>query len=122
MLRGVATAIGVCVAAIAAADEMRLVTPVRVGRADAPLTLTVWAQQDAGRWEATVFDHLAMFWAQGGELVDANGRPIFGEPPHRARMLRLLQFLRETIRSGASPASVLASTDYQQIRCVSSLF
>ena len=26
---------------------------------------------NAGRWEATVFDHLAMFWAQGGELVDA---------------------------------------------------
>jgi len=267
VLGGIATAIGVCVAATAAADETRLVTPVRVGRADAPLTLTVWAQQDyshlaarpdvaaaftatferwarahpdqqlrisvmpalelhkaklqlaaeagrlpdiasidsfwlplfmagghlqplnddwpeedrqdflpftiatlsdrngrvyglwhetdcrvlfyrrdlvpmpprtwdeliatasrvsreqgiagylynAGRWEATVFDHLAMFWAQGGELVDANGRPIFGEPPHRARMLRLLQFLRETIRSGASPTSVLASTDYQQL-------
>jgi multiple sugar transport system substrate-binding protein len=70
---------------------------------------------NAGRWEATVFDHLAMFWAQGGELVEANGRPIFGEPPHRARMLRLLGFLRETIRSGASPSSVLASTDYQQL-------
>src|SRR4029453_8832042 len=34
---------------------------------------------NAGRWEATVFDHLAMFWAQGAELVDAGGRPIFGE-------------------------------------------
>jgi multiple sugar transport system substrate-binding protein len=70
---------------------------------------------NAGRWEATVFDHLAMFWAQGGELVDAEGRPVFGEPPQRQKMLRLLEFLRETIRSGASPSSVLASTDYQQL-------
>lgn len=70
---------------------------------------------NAGRWEATVFDHLAMFWAQGGELVDAGGRPVFGEPPHRQKMLRLFEFLRETIRSGASPSSVLASNDYQQL-------
>src|SRR5207249_2830684 len=40
---------------------------------------------NAGRWEATVFDHLAMFWGQGGELVDGEGRPIFGEPAHRPR-------------------------------------
>ena len=70
---------------------------------------------NAGRWEATVFDHLAMFWGQGGELVDGEGRPIFGEPPHRERMLRLFAFLRETVRSGASPTSVLASNDYQQL-------
>ncbi len=70
---------------------------------------------NAGRWEATVFDHLPMFWAQGGELVDASGRPIFGQPPHRDRMLRLLRFLRDTIRTGASPRSVLASNDYQQL-------
>jgi ABC-type sugar transport system permease subunit len=70
---------------------------------------------NAGRWEATVFDHLAMFWGQGGELVDGEGRPIFGEPPHRERMLRVLEFLRETVRSGASPTSVLASNDYQQL-------
>ncbi|MBA3268925.1 MAG: extracellular solute-binding protein, partial [Acidobacteria bacterium] len=25
---------------------------------------------NGGRWEGTVFDHLPMFWAQGGELVD----------------------------------------------------
>jgi len=70
---------------------------------------------NAGRWEATVFDHLAMFWGQGGELVNGEGRPIFGEPPHRERMLRLFAFLRETVRSGASPTSVLASNDYQQL-------
>ena len=40
----------------------------------------------AGRWEGTVFDHLAMFWAQGGELVDRDGRPILGEEPNRGAM------------------------------------
>jgi ABC-type sugar transport system permease subunit/ABC-type glycerol-3-phosphate transport system substrate-binding protein len=70
---------------------------------------------NAGRWEAAVFDHLPMFWGQGGELVDAQGRPVFGEPPHRERMLNVLSFLRDTIRTGASPRSVLANNDYQQL-------
>jgi ABC-type sugar transport system permease subunit/ABC-type glycerol-3-phosphate transport system substrate-binding protein len=70
---------------------------------------------NAGRWEAAVFDHLPMFWGQGGELVDGSGRPVFGEPPHREKMLRLFAFLRRTIESGASPRSVLASNDYQQL-------
>ena len=70
---------------------------------------------NAGRWEATVFDHLAMFWAQGGELVDRDGRPIFGEEPNRRAMLRVLGFLRDTIQRGASPRSVLGITDYQQL-------
>jgi len=70
---------------------------------------------NAGRWEATVFDHLAMFWAQGGELVDRSGRPIFGEGANRRAMLRLLAFLRATIDRGASPRSVLGHNDYQQL-------
>ena len=70
---------------------------------------------NAGRWEATVFDHLAMFWAQGGELVDRNGRPTFGEGTNRTAMLRLLGFLRDTIERGASPRSVLGNNDYQQL-------
>lgn len=70
---------------------------------------------NAGRWEAAVFDHLPMFWGQGGELVDASGRPIFGEPPHRERMVRLLAFLHEAVRSGAAPRAVLASNDYRQL-------
>jgi multiple sugar transport system substrate-binding protein len=44
---------------------------------------------NAGRWEATVFDHLAMFWAQGGELVDGDGRPAFGEGRTDARFVDL---------------------------------
>ncbi|MBA3297626.1 MAG: extracellular solute-binding protein [Acidobacteria bacterium] len=70
---------------------------------------------NAGRWEATVFDHLAMFWAQGGALVDQAGRPVFGEGDHRQRMVNVLAFLRDTIKRGASPRSVLASMDYQQL-------
>jgi len=70
---------------------------------------------NGARWEATVFDHLAMFWAQGGELVDGDGRPTFGEEPNRRAMLRVLGFLRDTIQRGASPRSVLGITDYQQL-------
>jgi multiple sugar transport system substrate-binding protein len=70
---------------------------------------------NAGRWEGSVFDHLAMFWAQGGELVDAAGRPIFGEPPHRGYMVDVLAFLRQTIERGASPLAVLSHNDYQQL-------
>lgn len=70
---------------------------------------------NAGRWEATVFDHLPMFWAQGGELVDGNGRPVFGEGANRERMVRVLTFLRDTVRSGASPRAVLANNDYKQL-------
>jgi multiple sugar transport system substrate-binding protein len=70
---------------------------------------------NGGRWEGTVFDHLAMFWGQGGELTDPTGRPIFGLAPHRERMIRVLSFLRDTISSGASPRSVLAGNDYHQL-------
>ena len=56
-----------------------------------------------------------MFWAQGGELVDAAGDPIFGESPNRERMVRVMRFLRDTIETGASPRSVLANNDYQQL-------
>jgi multiple sugar transport system substrate-binding protein len=70
---------------------------------------------NGGRWEGTVFDHLAMFWGQGGELTDAEGRPVFGLAPHRERMVRVLSFLRDTVASGASPRSVLAGNDYHQL-------
>ena len=70
---------------------------------------------NAGRWEATTFDHLPMFWSQGGELVEASGAPIFGLPPHRDKMVSVLQFLRDAVAKGASPRSVLAHTDYQQL-------
>ena len=70
---------------------------------------------NAGRWEGAVFDHLPMFWGQGGELVDENGAPVFGLPPNREKMVRVLQFMRDTVTKGASPSSVLANNDYQQL-------
>ena len=45
-LRAIAIALLVLLAKTTTAGAQDLVTPVRVGRADAPLTLTVWAQQD----------------------------------------------------------------------------
>ncbi|MEO5763106.1 MAG: extracellular solute-binding protein [Vicinamibacteria bacterium] len=70
---------------------------------------------NAGRWEGSVFDHLPMFWGQGGELVDDAGAPIFGLPPNRDKMVRVLQFMRDAVVKGASPSSVLANNDYQQL-------
>ncbi len=70
---------------------------------------------NAGRWEAAVFDHLPMFWAQGGDLVDAEGNPVFGLPGNREKMVNVLRFLRDTVAKGASPRSVLANNDYQQL-------
>ena len=43
------------------------------------------------------------------------GEPGFGLPPHRERMLAVLSFLRDTIETGSTPRSVLASNDYQQL-------
>jgi multiple sugar transport system substrate-binding protein len=60
-----------------------------------------------GRGEGTVMEHLPMFWAQGGELVDDTGKPVFGGGKNRTAMLNLLQFLKRTIDSGASPARVV---------------
>lgn len=70
---------------------------------------------NAGRWEGSVFDHLPMFWGQGGELVDEKGAPVFGLGENRERMIRVLAFMRRAVESGASPPSVLANNDYQQL-------
>ncbi len=47
---------------------------------------------NGGRWEGTTFDWLANFWAQGGELVDDSGKPIFGEGENREKMLKALNY------------------------------
>ncbi len=70
---------------------------------------------NAGRWEAAVFDHLPMFWGQGGELVDERGQPVFGLPPNREKLIGVMAFLRDTVKTGASPRWVLGNTDYQQL-------
>lgn len=69
---------------------------------------------NGGRWVGTSFDNLAHYWSQGGELTDSSGRPIFGEGENRARMLDVLNFLKRTIDSGASPQRVTTITDYSE--------
>lgn len=65
-----------------------------------------------GRWEGTAFDWLANFWAQGGELVDEGGRPIFAEGENRERFLRALDYVEGLVERGAAPGRVTAITDY----------
>jgi multiple sugar transport system substrate-binding protein len=67
---------------------------------------------NGGRWEGTVFDNLAHFWSQGGELVDEQGRPIFHEGQNRTYMLNMMNFLKETVDRGASPQRVATIKDY----------
>jgi multiple sugar transport system substrate-binding protein len=67
---------------------------------------------NGGRWEGTVFDNLAHFWSQGGELVDTQGKPNFGEQPNRTYMLNVFEFLKECVDSGASPQRVATIKDY----------
>lgn len=69
---------------------------------------------NAGRWEATTFDNLAHFWSQGGDLVDEEGRPIFGEGENREYMLNMLEFLQRTVESGASPQRVNTIIQYDE--------
>ena len=67
---------------------------------------------NGGRWEGTTFDWLAHFWAQGGELVDDSGKPIFGEGENREKMLKALNFFKDLVDSGAAPKRVATIKTY----------
>jgi multiple sugar transport system substrate-binding protein len=67
---------------------------------------------NGGRWEGTTFDWLANFWAQGGELVDDTGKPIFGEGENREKMLTALNYFKGLVDSGAAPKRVATIDDY----------
>jgi multiple sugar transport system substrate-binding protein len=67
---------------------------------------------NGGRWEGTTFDWLAQFWAQGGDLVDDTGKPIFGEGENREKMLKALAFYKDLVDSGAAPKRVATIKDY----------
>ena len=71
---------------------------------------------NAGRWEATVFDHLAMFWAQGGELVDADGPAGLrrGAAP-RSGWSTCSRSCAAPSRAAPRRESVLSHSDYQQL-------
>ena len=67
---------------------------------------------NGGRWEGTTFDWLANFWAQGGELVDADGKPIFGEGENREKMMKALTYFKGLVDSGAAPKRVATIKTY----------
>lgn len=67
---------------------------------------------NGGRWEGTTFDWLANFWAQGGSLVDDEGKPIFGEGEDREKMLRAINYFKGLVDSGAAPKRVTTIKDY----------
>jgi multiple sugar transport system substrate-binding protein len=70
---------------------------------------------NAGRWEGTTFDWLANFWAQGGELVDAKGKPIFGDGENRDKFIKAVNYYKDLVESGAAPKRVLNFKAYDDI-------
>lgn len=67
---------------------------------------------NGGRWEGTTFDWLANFWAQGGDLVDDSGKPIFGEGDNKAKFLKAVNYFKDLVDSGAAPRRVTNITSY----------
>ena len=59
-----------------------------------------------GRGEAAVMEHLPMFWALGGELVDGDGKPVFGLDKNRDAWIKILDFMKKAVDSGASTSRV----------------
>lgn len=70
---------------------------------------------NGGRTEGTAFDWLAFFWAQGGELVDDAGKPIFYEGDNREKFLAALDFYDQLVETGAAPQRVTTITNYDDI-------
>ncbi len=65
-----------------------------------------------GRWEGTAFDWLPNFWAQDGELVDEEGRPVFNEGDNRDKMLAAINYYKDLVDSGAAPSRVTTIVNY----------
>jgi multiple sugar transport system substrate-binding protein len=59
-----------------------------------------------GRGEAAVMEHLPMFWAMGGELVDDKGKPVFGVGKNRDAWIKILGFMKKAVDAGVSTARV----------------
>jgi multiple sugar transport system substrate-binding protein len=58
----------------------------------------------AGRAEASsITVTLPQFFAQGGELIDKEGKPVFGEGANRDKMLSVFQFLKTAADAGVIP-------------------
>ncbi|MFB5662843.1 extracellular solute-binding protein [Alteribacillus sp. HJP-4] len=57
-----------------------------------------------GRGEgASVTTLWPLFWGQGGELVDEEGNPTFGEGENREKMLNVLETIHGAVEAGALP-------------------
>jgi len=65
-----------------------------------------------GRWEGTAFDWLPNFWAQDGELVDEEGRPVFNDGDNRDKMLAAINYYKDLVDSGAAPSRVTTIVNY----------
>jgi multiple sugar transport system substrate-binding protein len=65
-----------------------------------------------GRWEGTAFDWLPNFWAQDGELVDEEGRPVFNDGDNRDKMLAATNYYKDLVDSGAAPSRVTTIVNY----------
>jgi len=70
---------------------------------------------NGGRYEGTTFDWLANFWAQGGDLVDEQGRPVFGEEENREKLLKAINFYKDLVDSGAAPRRVTTIAGYDEL-------
>ena len=67
---------------------------------------------NGARWEGTTFDWLPNFWAQGGELVDASGKPVFGDATNRDKFVKAVNYYKDLVDSGAAPKRVLTIKQY----------
>jgi multiple sugar transport system substrate-binding protein len=60
-----------------------------------------------GRGEATsVTAVLPFFWAQGGKLVDEQGKPVFAIGENKEYMLNVLNFIKQSVDAGITPSRV----------------
>jgi multiple sugar transport system substrate-binding protein len=71
---------------------------------------------NGGKWEGSTFDNLAMFWAQGGDLVDDSGAPVLDESSNKEALLNVFNFFKRTIDSGVTPQRVANINDYALLR------
>lgn len=67
---------------------------------------------NGSRYEGTTFDWLANFWSQGGELVDADGKPIFAEGANRDKFIKAVAYYKDLVDSGAAPKRVITLGGY----------
>jgi multiple sugar transport system substrate-binding protein len=71
---------------------------------------------NGGKWEATTFDNLAMYWGQGGDLVNDEGAPVLDQEENRQALLNVFNFFKRTIDTGITPQRVVNINDYVLLR------